>query len=434
MRETAYPDRATDAVLGFFVLAKMRSFTNILLMLTLAIAGCELPSNGVVEQSIPPIITQTSLNPALIEVNKISEEFSPNDPVDTVIGVSVWVSDEDGLGDISSGQASLFSPEGNPLDAVELSVGAGSPNGDGTTSLLTGGLRLTATKRNVGIYSIHIQAGDRSNQRSNVVIKKLVMENSNNAPPSVTPVMIPDSSIIPEGQDSIVVKLEVLVTDPQGYGDIASVSGSLLFSDGSSYLDFSLYDDGGVANRPPFNISTGDSVANDGRFAIRLVLKKVDVGNYTVKILARDFAEASSNIFNKPIYVRNAVNHSPSIANAVVPDTVFVPTGTETNFVKVSVAASDPEGLADIANVTFTSQRPDGSIVDTYPMFDDGSEDSRPPFNIPSGDATIGDGTYTLTIPLASSTQRNTYRDFIFQARDRAGEKSSTITKRIYIQ
>ena len=432
MRETAYPDRATDAVLGFFVLAKMRPFVTLILILT--IAGCQLPSNGPLEQSVPPQISQTSLSPSLIEVNKISSHFNPIDPVDTVINVSAWVTDEDGFEDISTGQVSLFSPEGSPLDATALSVSAGSPSMDGKVSVLTGGLRLTAIKRDLGTYTIHIQASDRSNQRSNIIIRKLVMENSANNPPTVSPQIVPDSSIIPTGQDSIIVRLEMLVADPQGYGDIASVSGSFLLLDGSSYLDFSLFDDGGVGTRPPFNISSGDSAASDGKFGIRLVLKKSDVGNYILKVLAKDVAEATSNVFNRAIYVRNAANHPPSIANPVVPDTVFVPSGAGTNLVKVTIAASDPEGLQDIASVTFTSQRPDGSIVDTYPMFDDGSEFARPPFNIPSGDAVVGDGSYSLTIPLASTTERNTYRDFIFQAKDRAGEKSSTITKRIYIQ
>ena len=432
MRETAYPDRETEAVLGFFVLVKMKPLVAFIIILT--ISGCQLPNNGPIEQSVPPQITESILSPTLIEVNKISSHFNPDDPVDTLVTVNAWVTDDDGVGDISAVQASLFTPEGISLDASALSVNAGIPSGDGKTSMLTGGLRLKAMKRNLGAYTIHIQASDRSNQRSNVIIQKLVMKNSDNVPPTVSPLIVPDSSIIPTGQDSIIVRLEVIVADAQGLGDIASVTGSFLLLDGSDYLDFSLYDDGGVVIRPPFNISSGDSTANDGKYGVRLVLKKSDVGNYSLQVLAKDFANAASNVFNRTIYLRNAINHAPSISNAIVPDTVFVPTGSGTNFVKVSVAASDQEGLTDISSVTFTSQRPDGSIVDTYPMFDDGGIDSRPPFNIPSGDVTAGDGTFSLTIPLVSSTQRNTYRDFIFQAKDRAGEKSSTITKRIYIQ
>ena len=401
----------------------------------LANAGCQLPSNGPIEQSVPPQITETSLSPALIEVNKISSHFNPDDPVDTVINVLATVRDEDGIADISTGQASFFTPEGISLGAITLSVNTGSPGGDGKTSMLTGGLRLITTKGSLGTYSVHIQASDQSNQRSNVITQKLVMKNSANDPPAVSPFIVPDSSIIPTGQDSIIVQMGVIVADPQGLGDITAVFGSLLLLDGSSYLDFSLYDDGGVVSRPPFNISSGDSIANDGKFGIRLILKKSDVGDFSLKLQARDFAGASSSISNKPFYLRNAVNHAPSIFNLlVIPDTVSVPNGTDTNFVKVSISASDQEGLVDIASVEFTSQRPTGTIVGTYPMFDDGSVISQPPFNILSGDATANDGIYTSRVPVTSSADRNTYRDFIFLAKDRLGEKSNIITKRIYIQ
>ena len=67
-------------------------------------------------------------------------------------------------------------------------------------------------------------------------------------------------------------------------------------------------------------------------------------------------------------------------------------------------------------------------------MYDDGGFNPVITFGIKSGDAVAGDGTYTLTIPLLSSTTGNTYRDFSFTATDRSGASSNLLTKRIYIQ
>lgn len=225
-----------------------------------------------------------------------------------------------------------------------------------------------------------------------------------------------------------------MVADSQGRGDIVSVTGTLKLPDGSNYLSFSLYDDGGVAAWPPFNLTSGDSAANDGLFTTRLLFLKKSVGNYTLQLQAKDLAQALSNVITKTFFVRNALNHSPILSNPVMPDTVTVPTGTDTTFIKVTIPVTDQEGLGDIASVTFISQRPDSSVVATYPMYDDGGSTPQLPFNLRSGDILAGDGIYTITIPLTSSAQRNTYRDFIFQATDLVGEKSSTISKRIYIR
>jgi hypothetical protein len=291
---------------------------------------------------------------------------------------------------------------------------------------------LTTTKKQTGNYSVQIQATDRSNQKSNVVFQQVAVKNTANDPPILSSLMMPDSAIIPTGQDSTIVKIVVIVSDPQGRGDIVSVTGTLKLPDGSVYLSFSLYDDGGIAARPPFNVTSGDSVANDGRFTTRLLFVKKSVGNYTLQLQAKDFAQALSNVITQTFIVKNAINHGPILSSPVMPDTVAVPTGTDTTFIKVSITASDQEGLEDIASVTFTTENSTG--VATYPMFDDGGSTPQPPFNIRTGDSLAGDGIYTTTIPLTSSAQRNTFRDFIFQATDRAGEKSPTISKRIYIR
>jgi hypothetical protein len=410
----------------------MQRLLPIILLLS-AVAGCAIPDKGIIEASTPPVVTPAGISPGIIEVNKISQHFDPDDPVDTTIVVLAIVTDQDGVEDIIATSVLLSDPEGRTLSTSALSDDGIYPDQVANDGLYTGKLRLTTTKKQIGNYSVQIQATDRSNQKSNVVFQQVAVKNTANDPPILSSLILPDSAIIPTGQDSTIVKFVVMVSDSQGRGDIVSVNGTLKLPDGSMYLSFSLYDDGGIVARPPFNVTSGDSAANDGRFTTRLLFVKKSVGNYTLQLQAKDFAQALSNVITKTFYVRNALNHAPVLSNPLMPDTVTVPTGIDTTFIKISITASDQEGLGDIASVTFTTQNSSG-VATTYPMYDDGGITPQPPFNLRSGDSFAGDGIYTTTIPLTSSAQRNTYRDFIFQAIDRVGEKSPTISKRIYIR
>jgi hypothetical protein len=404
------------------------------IILLSALAGCAIPDKGIIEASTPPVVTPAGISPGIIEVNKISQHFDPDDPVDTTIVVLAIVTDQDGMEDILATSALLSDPEGRTLSTSALSDAGIYPDLVANDGLYSAKIRLTTTKKQIGNYSLQLQATDRSNQKSNIVYQQVALKNTANDPPILSSLTLPDSAIIPTGQDSTIVKIVVMVSDSQGRGDIVSVTGTLKLPDGSIYLSFSLYDDGGNVARPPFNVTSGDSAANDGRFTTRLLFVKKSVGNYMLRLQAKDLAQALSNAITKTFYVRNAFNHGPVLSNPVMPDTVTVPTGTDTTFIKVSVTVFDQEGLGDIAGVTFTSQRPDSSVVAIYPMYDDGGGTPQPPFNLRSGDSSAGDGIFTTTIPLTSSAQGNTYRDFIFQATDRAGEKSPTISKRIHIR
>jgi hypothetical protein len=174
---------------------------------------------------------------------------------------------------------------------------------------------------------------------------------------------------------------------------------------------------------------------NSGKFSTntRFHILKEDVGTYNVQFQAVNDAESKSNILVQAIVVKNT-DHAPFISNLVMPDTVIVPPVGDTTFVKITVTVSDLDGLQDITSVSLISRRPDNSVVGVYPMYDDGGLTVVNPFGLKSGDATAGDGIYTLIIPLLSSTTGNTYRNFSFSATDRSGESSNILTKNIFIQ
>ncbi|MGA7160571.1 MAG: hypothetical protein WBZ48_06195 [Bacteroidota bacterium] len=182
-------------------------------------------------------------------------------------------------------------------------------------------------------------------------------------------------------------------------------------------------------------VSGNLTVNNGGKFSAntRFHILKENVGIYNVQFQAVNNEESRSNLLTQAIIVKNS-DHAPVVSNLVMPDSVTVPPAGDTTFVKITVAVSDTDGVQDIVSVSLTSRRPDNSVVGIYPMYDDGGFNAVIPFGLKSGDAVAGDGIYTLTIPLLSSTTGNTYRDFSFIATDRSGESSNVLTKRIFIQ
>lgn len=207
--------------------------------------------------------------------------------------------------------------------------------------------------------------------------------------------------------------------------NVTSVTALIVASDGT-IRSFALSDNGAAP----------DERKNDGVFTgtVKMTLSKAAVGQYGIQLQAADASGLFSNIIAIPLTIISSNNRPPFISNLIAPDTVRVPSGSAMNYIKVSVAAADSDGLGSIASVMFKSYRPDGSFVAEYPMYDDGGLSVLPVFNLPSGDDAAGDGRYTLQIPITSTTTPGTYRDFIFSAKDKSGAVSNSLTKRIYIQ
>lgn len=179
-----------------------------------------------------------------------------------------------------------------------------------------------------------------------------------------------------------------------------------------------------------------DQSTGDGHYAIRrtITLPTDMIGVFTVQLSAHNASQEFSNAIILPLTVFNLNNAPPRLYDLAAPDTVIVPSDPDVNFVKVSVTAADSQGLNDIVSVSLQSLRPDSSVAGIFPLYDDGGTTVRPTFNISSGDSIANDGRYTLVIPIFSSTQKNTYRDFIFTAKDRSNALSTAVIQRVYIQ
>ena len=219
----------------------------------------------------------------------------------------------------------------------------------------------------------------------------------------------------------------VNANDDNGLSDIASVLYTVISPSGKVFTSGTLSDNGVL---PDVN-------AADGKYnsQINLTLPKDVIGIYNVQFSTKDKKGFSSNTFNLPLKIILSTNNAPTIFNLSSPDSVRVPNSADTvNLIYFSLGVSDQQGLSDLVDVILTSQRPDSSVAGTFSLSDDGGKTILPQFGLTSGDSLAGDGVYSIIVPIFSTTQRNTYRDFIFSAKDQSNAYSNTITKRIFIQ
>jgi hypothetical protein len=169
-----------------------------------------------------------------------------------------------------------------------------------------------------------------------------------------------------------------------------------------------------------------DQSKGDGLYSARasFQIRRVQFGSYTVQVDAESEQGYRSNtIFTPLVIVRG--NRPPVISELSAPDTVKL--GNQSQSLLLTVRANDPDGLSDIAKVLFNSYKPDGTASGGNPflMYDDGLA--------AHGDASAGDGIFSLLISLPSNTQLGTYR-FEFQAFDRSSEPSNVIILRLTVK
>ena len=185
---------------------------------------------------------------------------------------------------------------------------------------------------------------------------------------------------------SILSKVEVKVTDPQGFSDIDGVfieiknqsNNQVVFTD-------SLYDDG--ANYFP---QDGDVIAGDGiysnQFSSMQILSGAGDGDYIFSFQAFDKENHVSSLAEQTALF--GPNAQPEIVAVVSPLTLF--SGTSGQIFEVSV--SDDDGIDDIIRVYFESQE-FGSQTQIYEMdfFNTGNFEEH-------GDLFADDSIYTIRL------------------------------------
>jgi hypothetical protein len=185
---------------------------------------------------------------------------------------------------------------------------------------------------------------------------------------------------------TLLSKIEVKVTDPQGFTNISGVlmevtnqsNNQVVFSD-------SLYDDGAF-----YFTQDGDVIANDGiysnQYSSEQILSGAGDGDYEFSFHAFDKDNHQSSSFEQlAIFGPNA---RPVIVNVTAPDTLY--SGTTGQIFEVAV--NDDDGIDDISRVYFESQK-DGSTTQIYEidLFNDGNFNDH-------GDLFANDSIYTMKL------------------------------------
>ena len=183
------------------------------------------------------------------------------------------------------------------------------------------------------------------------------------------------------------------------------------------------------ANQAPLATSE-QSIPGSGRIQsqIELVIPRASGGPFIVSVFASDVAGHLSNVVFGSINV-SASSEPPVIENVDIPAVVTRPAAGEPPLVIPIVATvSDPDG---IDNVSFVEVVVNGGT--SLRLCDDGGVGSCNTGFGSSGDATAGDGQFTLTIQLDSSNSAATYT-FEFSAVDRSGLRSAVEVRTIEVQ
>ncbi len=260
------------------------NFTNIEGVYMLTINAKDFSGNNAVplqdtlwivkgEANLPPVICNPLL-PDSLDSESIKNAF-----------FSITAVDPQGLTDIDSVFLLIYPPlKSSPVYKCKL-------GDDGVEGDLMAGDSIFSIRQDLsqelgssGINLVRFQAVDKREEKSNPVVKEMVISLSNE-PPTLSNLTAPDILSRNNTQASL---LSVEVTDPQGASDIDIVFFNSFLPDGSASQGnpHLMYDNG----------ENGDVTSNDGIFSLIInITPSVDLGDYKFEFMARDNSKAMSD-------------------------------------------------------------------------------------------------------------------------------------------
>jgi hypothetical protein len=249
---------------------------------------------------------------------------------------------------------------------------------------------------------------------------------------------IPDGVVEPTGDiykvksvnapvDFVYLKTDSLLTTSIEFYNSASVSSVWLsiksFDGAITVSQQKILEDNGYVNL------SGDVKSGDNIYSAKIpISKKHPNGKYVIDYFVEDNdRQYPSNQFKVAshtfLYDSGQSNYAPVISELNVPASVN--RGVQ---IVLSVKAHDPNGSSDIESVYYELYRPDGTKsvnsqgISKFPLFDNGI----------NGDAAASDGIYSVYLTFPSNQPTGIWR-FEFQAKDRSGFTSNTLTHSIMV-
>ncbi len=264
---------------------KMRKFFVILIVLLFY--SCENEKLNVIDINLsnPPIIKLAKIEPNEINLDTIlvGAEKNPEDTLKIKFKAKAIVYDKDGQDDISE----TFCYVINPHRGITLTQTKLSRINDST---FYGTPEFNIKRKDAGVFYVKIFSIDKSNFTSNEFYFNLNLYRGNR-PPVISDLNAPDTVVLQT--QTILIKITIKATDPDGENDIKTVYFNSFKPDGSpsSGNPFQMYDDGNSSG------ISGDDKAGDGIYSIIIQLPpNTQRGTYRFEFQAIDRAGAKSNI------------------------------------------------------------------------------------------------------------------------------------------
>jgi hypothetical protein len=148
---------------------------------------------------------------------------------------------------------------------------------------------------------------------------------------------------------------------------ISNVKASLIFPDGAVVNEIFLNDNGAAPD-----ITAGDGIYS-GTFNFSNIQCLI-VGEYRIEYVAENSQELQSNVISYPFPVINTANQPPVIVSTDLPESVVRPPQGGNPFpLTIRITANDPDGICDLKEASFVTERPNGVILPRIPMIYEGN-------------------------------------------------------------
>ena len=167
-----------------------------------------------------------------------------------------------------------------------------------------------------------------------------------------------------------------------------------------------------TSSQAEFSTTLTQTSSTSNFFGKAIVGSTVPGGQYEVNYFVNNDDGSTTSIGKQNIIIRKWDNSAPVIDSVYASDTITVSSSSVTAYLEVQV--SDADGASDVAQVYYTTLKPNGDTNGPFYLADDGV--------LP--DLYAGDRIYTAGMTITSSVTKGTYR-FDFQAKDKSGAVSA---------
>jgi hypothetical protein len=221
---------------------------------------------------------------------------------------------------------------------------------------------------------------------------------------------------------TILNKIEVKVTDPQGYSNLSGIymevknqtNSQVVFSD-------SLYDDGAINHSQDGDVIAGDGIFSN-RFSSVQILSGAGDGDYVFSFRSFDKENHESSLKEQTALF--GPNTRPEIVNITGPDTLF--SGTPGQIFEVAVFDSDD--VEDVLRTYFETMNDSGQVIDISELFNDGDFSNH-------GDLFTNDSIFSIKLDSSFAADKLGLYRFNFHVEDSFNEENVIVPiHQIYIE